>query len=152
MRVEKDFADFLKLFNKNKVRYCIIGAFAVGFHGYPRYSKDIDILVEPDLENAKKIIKAMREFGFISPDLTEKDFRQKYKVVQIGYEPLRIDILTSIQGFSFEDIWENKEIGFYGKEKVFFMGWNELIKSKRIAKRPRDLEDLRKLLRIRKRK
>lgn len=152
MRVEKDYEDFLRLFNKNKVRYCIIGAFAVGFHGYPRFTLDIDILVEPGLGNAKKIIKAIREFGITSPDLTEKDFSQENKVIQLGYEPVRIDVLTSIEGFGFKDIWKNKEIGKYGKEKVFFIGWNELIKSKERAKRPQDLIDIRKLLRIRGRK
>lgn len=151
MRVEKDFADFLRLFNRNRVKYCIIGAFAVGFHGFPRLTKDIDILVEPSLANAKKIVKAISEFGINSPDLTEEDFSQKYKVIQLGYDPVRIDVLTSIEGFDFKEIWKNKEIGLYGKEKVFFMGWDELIKSKETAKRPRDLEDLRKLLRIRRR-
>lgn len=149
MRVEKDFVELLELFNKNKVKYCIIGSFAVGYHGYPRFTKDIDILVEPAQKNAKKIIKAIGEFGITSPDLTEEDFSQENKIVQLGYDPVRIDILTSIQGFKFKDIWNNKVIGTYGKERVFFIGYNELIRSKKKAKRPQDLVDLEKLVRIR---
>lgn len=152
MRVEEDFADFLRLFNKHKVKYCIIGAFAVGFHGYPRFTKDIDILVEPNKDNAEKIIKAIREFGMISKDLTEEDFSQKNKVIQLGYEPVRIDVLTSIEGLEFKDVWKNKEKGMYGRVKVFFMGWHELKKSKEIAQRSQDQIDLEKLLRIKRRK
>ncbi len=150
MRVEKDFVEFLELFNKNKVKYCIIGAFAVGFWGYPRYTKDIDILIEPTKENAKRIIKAIREFGISSPDLTEEDFSQKSKVVQLGCEPVRIDILTSIKAFEFDEIWKNKKIGRYGNQKVFFMGWKELIKSKKKTSRNLDKIDLEKLLRRKK--
>jgi hypothetical protein len=150
MRYEKDFADFLKLLNNNKVKYCIIGAFAVGFHGYPRFTNDIDILVEPTLANAKKLIKTIREFGINSPDLNEEDFIQENKVIQLGYEPVRIDLLTSVKGLSFKDIWKNKETGTYANENAFFMGWNELIKSKKKARRQQDLIDLERLLKRRK--
>lgn len=150
MRYEKDFADFLKFLNKHKVKYCIIGAFATGFYGYPRYTKDIDILIEASPGNAKKIIKAIREFGFADIDLTERDFIEEHKIIQLGYEPVRIDILTSLEGFKFKDIWKDKASGMYGKEKVFFIGWDELIKSKKKARRPQDLVDLEKLLNRRK--
>ena len=147
MRVEKDFVEFLELLNKYHVKYCIIGAYAVGFWGAPRYTKDIDILVEPTKENAKKIIQALREFGIKSSDLTEEDFYKKNRVVQLGYEPVRIDILTSVEGVSFKKIWENKVEGFYGKEKVYFVGLEELIKIKKRSNRPQDLIDLDVLLR-----
>lgn len=147
MRAEKDFVEFLGLFNKHKVRYCIIGAFAVGFWGYPRYTKDIDILVEPTAQNAKKIIKAMREFGMGNLDLSEKDFTKKDNIIQLGYEPVRIDILTSIKNFKFKDIWKNKKIDNYGNQRVFFIGRKDLLKSKKIANRPSDKIDVTKLLR-----
>lgn len=146
MRLEKDFVEFLESFNKNKVRYCIIGAFAVGFWGYPRYTKDIDILVEPTKENAKKIIQALREFGMMTKDLSEEDFSQENKVVQLGYEPVRIDILTSLKGLKFAKIWKNKKVGHYGNQKAFFIGWKELIKNKQAANRDSDKIDLKKLL------
>lgn len=145
MRVEKDFAEFLELFNKNKVRYLIIGAFAVGFYGYPRYSKDIDILVEPSEKNAKNIVVTLKEFGGVYSNLSESDFEQENKIIQLGYEPVRIDILTSIKGFKFEELWKNKKIGSYGNQKAFFIGLEELIKVKKEANRPQDLVDLEKL-------
>lgn len=82
MRVEKDYEGFLKLLNKQKVKYCIIGSYAVGFYGYPRYTKDIDILVEPSLENAKKIFKVLKEFGFKSLNLTENNFINKLQKIK----------------------------------------------------------------------
>lgn len=146
MRVERDFQDLLRLFNKNKVKYCIIGMYAVAFYAKPRYTKDMDILIESTIENAKKIIKSLNEFGFGSLGLSEKDFSKKGQVIQLGYEPVRIDIITSIKGCSFNRVWKNKEIGRYGREKVFFIGLNELIKTKKISHRKQDLIDLEILL------
>ena len=147
MRVEKDYEEFLGLLNKYQVKYCIIGAYAVAFWGYPRYTKDIDILIEPTKENAKRIISAIREFGIKSQDLTEEDFIKKNRVIQLGYEPVRIDILTSVEGVSFSTIWRNKVEDFYGKEKVYFVGLKELIRIKKKVARPQDLVDLEELLR-----
>ena len=146
MRVERDFEELLELFNKHQVKYCIVGAFAVGFYGYPRYTTDMDILVEPSLRNGRKITKALREFGFGSLDLNPQDFSREGAIIQLGYEPVRVDIINSIQGTSFKQIWANKTTGLYGKQKVFFIGLQELIKSKKMAKRKQDLADLELLL------
>ncbi len=118
MKVEKDYEGLLRLFNKHKVKYCIVGAFAVAFYAKPRYTKDIDILVEPSAGNSKKIINALNEFGFKSLGLKPADFIEKGKIIQLGYEPVRIDLITSIQGCSFEEVWKEKKKGIYGKEKV----------------------------------
>ncbi len=150
MKVEKDYEELLKLFNKNKVRYCIIGAYAVALYAKPRYTKDIDILVEPEIKNARRIIKSLYEFGFKNLGLTEKDVSLKDKIIQLGYEPLRIDILTSIEGLSFREVWKNKTASFYGKQRVFFIGINELIKNKKALKRRQDKLDLDLLLKVRK--
>ena len=144
--VEKDFEELLELFNKNKVKYCIVGAYAVAFHAKPRYTKDMDILVEPDVKNAKKIVKSLDEFGFKSLGLIEKDFTRKGTIIQLGYEPVRVDIITYIDGCDFVEVWKNKKSGTYGKEKVFFIGKNELIKNKRISNRKQDKMDLDTLL------
>jgi len=138
------------LLNKYQVKYCIAGSYAVAVWGYPRYTKDIDILIEPTKENAKKIISAIREFGIKSQDLTEEDFIKKNRVIQLGYEPVRIDILTSVEGVSFSTIWRNKVEDFYGKEKVYFVGLKELIRIKKKVARPQDLVDLEELLRRKK--
>lgn len=146
MKVEKDFEELLELFNKNKVRYCIVGAYAVGFHVRPRYTKDMDILVEPNVNNAERVIKSLNKFGFGSLKLNKKDFSQKHKVVQLGYEPVRIDIITSIGGCGFKEVWKSRVSGTYGKEKVFFIGIEELIKNKKSSKRKQDKTDVDLLL------
>ena len=93
---EQDFEELLESFNKYGVRYCIVGAYAVAFHARPRYTKDMDILVEPSLENGRKIVEALTAFGVGSLRLQPEDFAVPGKVIQIGYEPLRVDLLTSI--------------------------------------------------------
>jgi hypothetical protein len=143
MRVEKDYEDLLRLFNKNKVRYCIIGAYAVAFYARPRYTKDIDILIEPDIRNGEKIVKALNEFGFESCCLSSKDFIKKGSIIQLGYEPVRVDIITSIPKVDFKEIWKNKKSGKYGDEKIFFVGLKDLIKIKKISKRKQDKVDIK---------
>jgi len=152
MDIEADFKELLGLLNKHKVRYCVIGAFAFGFHARPRYTKDMDILIEPVLENAQKIVKALNEFGFQSLNLTEADFCKKNQCIQLGYEPVRVDLLTSIKGLSFSRVWKNKVKGSYGGEKVFFIGLNELMKAKEIANRDQDVVDLKILSEVKQRK
>jgi len=142
MKVEKDYEELLRLFNKHKVRYCIIGAYAVAFYAKPRYTKDMDILVEPSNENGQKIVAALNEFGFKSLNLSEEDFSLRGKIIQLGYEPVRVDILTSIEGCSFKQVWKNKALGTYGEERVYFIGIDDLIKSKEVSERKQDQVDL----------
>ncbi len=148
METQRDYEDLLKLLNKHKVKYCIIGSYAVAFYARPRYTKDIDILVETNIENAKKILKALNEFGFKNVGLSVKDFNKKGRIVQLGYEPVRIDILTSIKGVSFKKIWDNKKKGTYGKQKINFVALKDLIKIKNISKRKQDIADLDILKRL----
>jgi len=145
MRKEKDFEEFLRLLNKNKVKYCIVGAYAVGLYSEPRYTKDLDLVVEASLENGKNIVKALKDFGFESLGLAAKDFTDKGEIVQLGFEPVRIDLLTSLKGCDFSKIWRNKKQEQYGKEKVFVIGLNELIKSKKASNRPQDKLDIKTL-------
>ncbi|MDI6733707.1 MAG: hypothetical protein QME51_07540 [Planctomycetota bacterium] len=145
-RVEKDYEELLRLLNKNRVKYCIIGAFAVAFHSRPRYTK-LDLLIEPTPANARRIIRAIYEFGFKSTGLQVSDFTKSGIVVQLGYEPIRIDLLTSIEGCSFREVWNNKTPGVYGKQRVYFIGRNELIKNKMSSEREQDAMDLKELLR-----
>lgn len=142
MKVEKDFEELLGLLNKHKVRYCIVGAFAVGFYGYPRYTKDMDIFIEPSLKNGQKIVKALIEFGFKSLNLAPEDFSKRGMIIQLGYEPIRVDLVTSVKGCNFNRAWKNKVIGQYGKEKVFFMGLRELMINKKLVNRQQDRLDL----------
>lgn len=150
MKTEKDYREFLTLLNRHKARFLVVGAYALGFHGYVRYSKDLDLLIEPTRVNAKKIMKVLCEFGFGNIELREKDFIKKGNIIQLGYEPIRIDILTSVKGSSFGEMWKTKETGCYGNEKVFFIGKNALIKLKKAANRKIDILDLEILKQIEK--
>lgn len=148
--VEKDFAEFFALLNKHHVKYCIVGAYAFGFHAVPRYTKDLDIFVEPTVTNAERIIAVLHDFGFESLQLTVEDFSRLDQIIQLGYEPLRIDLITSIGGCDFPTAWATKETDYYGSEPVYFLGYDALVLSKQAAGRPQDLADLEKLQKIKK--
>jgi hypothetical protein len=145
-KVEKDYEELLRLFNKYKVKYCVVGAFAIAFYSIPRYTKDMDILVEPSTQNGEKIVNALKKFGFGTLKLSAIDFAQKGNIIQLGYEPVRIDLLTSIDGCTFENVLKNKTKGRYGNEKVYFIGARELIKNKRASKRKQDEADIEVLM------
>lgn len=149
-KVEKDYEELLKLFNKNKVKYCIVGAFALAFHAIPRYTKDMDIFIEASEKNAKGILKALNEFGFGVLNLSMSDFSAKGRTIQLGYEPVRIDILTLIDGCTFEEVWKNKKTGRYGKEKIYFIGLDDMIRNKKVSKRKQDKADLEILSAVKK--
>lgn len=148
MRVEKDFKEFIELLNKNKAQYLIIGGFAFSFYAEPRFTKDIDILIGQTKENAKKIIDSIKDFGFSDLDLTEKDFLESEQIIQLGLAPLRIDILTSIKGMDFQELWNNRVTGNYGNIEVNFISKKDLIHSKRKSGRKQDLADIEKLEKI----
>jgi hypothetical protein len=142
MKIEKDYEEFLSLLNKHSVRYCIIGAYAVAFYAKPRYTKDIDILVDPNKENAQKILRALKEFGFGELAISVDDLIREGNILQLGYEPLRIDLLNKLEGFQFQEIWQNRVTGDYGSEKVFFISLDDLIKNKKMSTRPSDKIDI----------
>lgn len=141
--IEKDFADLLRLFNEHKVDYCIVGAYAVGFHAISRYTKDMDLLVRPDLENGKRIVEALKDFGFGKMPFAPDDFASEKTIVQLGYPPVRIDLITSVQGCRFEQVWKNRKRGSYGPLTVYFIGLKDLIRNKTKVARPQDLVDLK---------
>jgi len=108
----------------------------------------MDIFVEPSNINGKGIVDALNEFGFESLNLSEEDFSQAGKIMQLGYEPVRVDIVTSIDGCTFEEVWNGKVTGIYGKEKVYYIGIKELVKNKQASKRKQDEADLEFLSRV----
>jgi hypothetical protein len=124
------------------VKYCIVGAYAVAFYGKARFTKDMDVLVEPSLENGKRIVKALSDFGFENSGLTAQDFTERGSIIQLGYEPVRVDIMTSIAGVTFDEAWGNRVTGSYGDEQVLFIGLEELIKSKEMTGRKQDAVDV----------
>jgi hypothetical protein len=142
VEVQQDFRDLLALLNKYKVEYLIVGAYALGFHGAPRYTGDLDVLVRPDPINASSIMQALIEFGFGSVGLTAADFEEEGKVVQLGFPPVRVDILTSITGVSWEQAESGRVKGPFGDVTVHYIGRDEFIANKRALGRKKDLADI----------
>ncbi len=142
MEVQQDFKDLLELFNKHKIDYIIVGGYALGFHGAPRYTGDLDIFVRPDPINARRIMQALDEFGFGSVGLTAADFEEEGKVVQLGFPPVRVDIITSITGVTWEQARSGRVGGHFGDVMVHFIGRDEFVANKRALGRKKDLADL----------
>ena len=145
MEVQPDFRNLLVLFNAHKVDYIIVGAYALAFHGAPRYTGDIDIFVNPDAINAQRIMAALDEFGFGSVGLTAMDFESPDKVIQLGVPPVRVDIITSITAVSWEDAVTGRAEGKYGDIPVYFIGREQFISNKKALGRKKDLADLEAL-------
>jgi hypothetical protein len=145
MEIQKDFKELLELFNANEVEYLIVGGYALAFHGAPRFTGDIDLLVKAESENARRILNALNQFGFGSVDLSEIDFIAPDKVVQLGMPPVRIDILTSLTEVDWVKAWTNKVAGRYGDTPVCFISKGDLIANKRALGRQKDLADIEAL-------
>ena len=144
-RLPKDWREFIELLNSHQVDYLIVGAFALAFHGRPRSTGDIDILVRPTAENAARIEKVISGFGFASTGLSAQDFQSAGRVVQLGQSPNRIDLITSLSGVDFDEAWDNRVAAEVDSLPLFFIGIEELAKNKRATDRPQDRADLEAL-------
>ena len=145
MEIQPDFKDLLGLFNAHKVEYIIVGGYALAFHGAPRYTGDIDIYVKPDDDTAARIIPALAEFGFGSVGLFAEDFERPGQVIQLGVPPVRVDIITSIAGVSWDEAFSGRALGKYGDIQVHYIGREQFIINKKAVARKKDLADLEAL-------
>ncbi|MFH0730598.1 MAG: DUF6036 family nucleotidyltransferase [Pseudomonadota bacterium] len=143
--LSKDFKEFIELLNEHKVRYLVVGGYAVAFHGHPRYTKDLDVWIDLSPENADNIIKALEKFGFGSLGLKPEDFLESNQIVQLGYPPNRIDILTTLKQLNFEDCYTARvEVEIQGV-RINFIDLENLKRNKRATGRPQDLADAESL-------
>ncbi len=142
MILNKDFREFVESLNANEVRYLVVGGYAVAIHGYPRYTKDLDIWVDLSGENAEHIVQAIREFGFGSLGLTSEDFLGTDQIIQFGYPPNRIDLLTSLPGVEFESCFKNLIPVDIGGITASFIGLSDLRRNKAASGRPQDIADI----------
>ncbi len=145
MESSKDFEEFFKLLNSSNVRYLIVGGYAFAVHAKPRFTGDMDIFVDSGKDNAEKILKVLENFGFSKVGIGIEDLTSANRIIQLGYAPLRIDLLTSISGVTFLQAWKNKVGGKYGRQAVYFIGKEDLIKNKKASGRKKDLLDLEDL-------
>ena len=145
MEIQPDFKELLALFNEHKVEFLIVGGFALAFHGAPRFTGDLDVLVRPQPENARRALAALAAFGFNLPWLTADDFQAPDKVVQLGLPPVRIDLMTSISGVTWEEVVAHKVEGILGDIPVSYIGRDQFIANKRASGRKKDLADIEAL-------
>lgn len=142
MDVQPDFRELLELLNSHGVDYVVVGAWALAFHGAPRLTGDMDVLVRPDLENATLVISALHDFGMGSLGFKPGDLSVPDQVIQMGVPPVRIDILSSISGVSWDEVAAGRVPGKFGDVDVFYIGREEFIANKRATGRKKDLGDI----------
>jgi hypothetical protein len=145
MRLNEDWRQFIELLNSHGVEYLVVGGLAISFHAEPRFTGDLDVLVRPSPDNAARVLEAIREFGLGTLGVTTQDLQQEDQIIQFGYRPRRIDIVTSITAVSFDEAWESRVAARLDNIPVHFIGRDALIRNKRAAGRERDLADLKML-------
>ncbi len=143
--LNRDFRDLLRLFNEKRVEYLVVGGYAMSAHGHPRYTGDIDLWILTEPENAGRVMEALREFGFGSLGLQESDFLKPQQVVQLGFPPFRIDLMTDIDGVMFSECWLRRVMIDFDDLIVPTISLSDLIRNKEAAGRLQDLADLEKL-------
>ncbi|MEJ2542787.1 MAG: nucleotidyltransferase [Calditrichaceae bacterium] len=139
-QLPEDFKDFIKFLNEHKVRYLLVGGWAVGIYGNPRATKDIDFLISTDDENIENLLKALKEFG--TPKVDKSVFQVKGNVFRIGRSPIQIDIINEASGISFEDCYKRKNPIKVDELVISVISREDLIENKRAAGRHRDLADI----------
>ena len=145
MQLSKDLREFVELLTSNKVEYLVVGAFAVAWHGYVRFTADIDFLIRPDPANAELVVKTLRDFGFASLGVSREDLIEPGRIVQLGVKPNRIDLITSIAGVTFEEAWASRVAGTLDGLPVAYIGREALIRNKESTGRPQDVGDAHRL-------
>lgn len=147
MDISFDYRDLFKILNRYRVKYLVVGAYAVIYYTEPRFTKDLDICIQVSQENAHRTYNALKAFGAPLKKITENDFAKKNMIYQIGVAPIRIDILMGLPGIAFDAAWRNRVRSKYGGVLINIIGMKDLIKSKRNSKRIHDRIDLKKLKR-----
>jgi hypothetical protein len=144
-KLPQDFKEFLRLLNDREIRYLLIGGFAVGFHGYARFTDDLDVWISRDPTNAHRMVEALREFGFDVPELNEALFCAEDSMVRMGYPPVRIEVKTSISGVDFGEAEAESVIMEREGIRIPTISLHHLKENKRASGRHKDLDDLEHL-------
>ena len=141
MFVNSDFSDLLQIFNDNRVKYLVIGGYAVIQYGEPRFTKDLDLWISTDTANAEAVYKSLKEFGAPLTEMSVDDFSEEGYFYQMGVPPVRVDVLMGIPGATFEKGWSRRQIVDFDGLKVNFISKQDLVTAKRASGRPQDLID-----------
>ena len=143
--MHQDFLDLLRAFIDRNVRFLIVGAYALGVHGRPRATGDLDVWVDPTAENAANVMAALEQFGAPPSQVRAEDFSRPGIVFQMGLPPLRIDVLTELSGLTFAEAWPTRTQAAFGPVIADVIGREAFIKNKRATGRARDLGDIEAL-------
>jgi len=147
MPLSKGLREFIECLNSNEVEYLVVGALAVSWHGFPRYSADVNSLIRPSHANAESVLRAIAQFGFGGSGISAADLTVQGEVIQLGREPNRIDLITSVTGVTFDDAWDDLSPGHLDGLPVNFIGRSSLLRNKDATGRAKDridAEELRK--------
>jgi hypothetical protein len=145
IELPQDFKEFLKLLNEKEVRYLLIGGYAVGYHGYPRATNDMDIWIAINTDNAKRVVMALQEFGFNLPELKPELFLRENTIIRMGVPPMRLEISTGISGVEFDECYANRIVDMLDGMQVNIIDLQHLKINKKAAGRLKDLADLENL-------
>lgn len=140
-----DFKEFLRLLNETEVQYLLVGGYAVGYHGYPRATADLDVWVAVNPDNAEKLVNAFHRFGMNDPELTPALFQHYGRIIRMGFPPMRIEVLTEIDGVSFHDCYKARVTTEIDGQTVHLISREHLRVNKRASGRYKDLDDLEHL-------
>lgn len=145
IELHPDFKDFLRLLNLHRVKYLLVGGYAVGYHGYPRATADMDIWIESSESNAEKTVIVFHDFGMPPEAISKELFLEKGQVIRMGVPPVRIEIITGASGVDFEERYSRRQIILIGEIPVNFISLQDLKANKQSAGRHKDMEDLEHL-------
>jgi len=145
MDYHQDFADLCSLLNAKGIDYLIIGGYAVAFHGAPRFTGNLDILIAPSVDQVNRTLETLREFGFPTDDVNTEYLLVHHKILQLGRVPVQVHVMTDISGVSWSVAWESRQRGNYGDVPAHFIGREALVANKRAAGRAKELADVEAL-------
>lgn len=148
IELNEDFKDLLKLLNSNRVRYLLIGGYAVALHGHPRFTNDLDIVIRSDHENVLRCVNVLHEFGFATSEVSPKLFSLPKSVVRIGAAPVKIEILNYLEGVDFDSAYERREKRVAEGITFDIISLDDLLTNKKAVGRDHDLLDVKELLRV----
>ncbi len=142
MELAPDFDEFIGSLTAHGVEFIVVGAYALAFHGAPRFTGDLDILVRPALDNATRLLAALAAFGFPVTDLSPEAITDRRRMLQMGVPPVQIHVMSAISGVEWEEAWADRVEGSLGSNSVLFLGRKTFLRNKRAAGRPQDLADI----------
>lgn len=142
MDLAPDFDEFIESLTAHGVEFVIVGAYALAFHGAPRFTGDLDVLVRPTLDNAARLLTALDSFGFPVRELTFEAIVDRRRMLQLGVPPVQLHVMSAISGVEWDEVWADRVEGALGRHSVSFLGRDTFIRNKRAAARPKDLADI----------